>query len=286
MLSHKMKTFPKYILILLSTFAGIAQSCNEAPKKNIPVERVNLEEVAPIVNNQQSVTVSGELDWKVVDEFYEAIDSNDTEKVKEMLATKIPANYQFKGKVTPLHALILFGGDNLELAKLLVKSGFTTSGKENSDVLYACEYKRLKILKYLILETGASKDNGAFNKAGFYQFYEGAKFLLLQGAKQLDGDIRGKLWVYHEAVKKSDYEVLNLLQLNADELNHNDCEGQTALIISIKNNNKAMVEYLLKKGIKKDKPETFDCGDDIYYGEKPIEIAKKNGATQIVELLN
>jgi len=58
-----------------------------------------------------------------------------------------------------------------------------------------------------------------------------------------------------------------------------------ALIIAIKNNNIEMVQYLIQKGVDKNKPETFDCGDDISYGKLPIEIAKDNNFEEIVEIL-
>ena len=46
-----------------------------------------------------------------------------------------------------------------------------------------------------------------------------------------------------------------------------------------------MVKYLLKKGVDKNKPETFDAGDDISYGKKPVQIAVKMKFTEIAKLL-
>ncbi|WP_370630314.1 ankyrin repeat domain-containing protein [Pedobacter sp. D749] len=83
----------------------------------------------------------------------------------------------------------------------------------------------------------------------------------------------------------SDYKILNALRLTKDDLDFNECNGETALIIAINNNNIAMVQYLIKIDVDKNKPETFDCGDDIYYGKLPIEIAKANNFEEIVEVL-
>lgn len=46
-----------------------------------------------------------------------------------------------------------------------------------------------------------------------------------------------------------------------------------------------MVQYLIKIDVDKNKTETFDCGDVIYYGKLPIEIAKANNLEEIVEVL-
>lgn len=46
-----------------------------------------------------------------------------------------------------------------------------------------------------------------------------------------------------------------------------------------------MVQFLLSKNVDKNKPETFDCGDDISYGKTPLQIAKEKGFSEIVTLL-
>ena len=270
------------IFSLIISF-GLA-SCENAVKKNQEIERVIFDDAQPVVNQISEVN-NAEPTWQIVDEFYDAIFANDTEKVQSMLETTFPANFQPKNKITPLQAVI-WTADNVSLMKFMIDAGVNFNHKKENLVLDACEYKRLEILKYLVEKEIAYKDNGSFNKAGFYQFYDGAKYLLLKGADQNVGDIRGKLWVFHEAVRQSDYDVLNMLELTKDDLAFNECDGESALIIAIKANNLELVKYLLKKGADKNKPETFDCGDDIYYGKLPIEFAKENNFEEIVKLLN
>ena len=221
---------------------------------------------------------------KIVDEFYEAIFSNDNTKAREMLETKFPANYEPKNKISPLQAVISTS-DNLYLAKLLVEKGANINGKKEPVTVSCAEYGRLGILKYLVGLKVDIESNEAFNNAGFHQHYECAKFLLVNGANQEKGDIRGKLWVVEQAVIKSDYEVLNLVHLTLAELNSNNCEGETSLIIAVKQNNREMVSYLLKRGADKNKRETFDCGDDIHYGKTPLKIAVENDYEAIVKLI-
>ena len=269
------------IFSLIISF-GLA-SCENAVKKNQEIERVIFDDAQPVVNQISEVNNS-EPTWQIVDEFYDAIFANDTEKVQRMLGTTFPANFQPKNKITPLQAVI-WTADNVSLMKFMIDAGVNFNHKKETLVLDACEYKRLEILKYLVEKEIAYKDNGSFNKAGFYQFYDGAKYLLLKGADQNLGDIRGKLWVFHEAVRQSDYDVLNMLELTKDDLAFNECDGESALIIAIKANNLELVKYLLKKGADKNKPETFDCGDDIYYGKLPVEIARANKFEEIVNLL-
>ena len=270
-------------LLVLIFIAFTFASCVEKVKENQKIDRVSLNDVQPVTNEVSELNTS-EPTWQIVDEYYEAIFANDTEKVKKMLGTSVPANFQPKNKISPLQAVI-WTADNISLVRLMIDGGVNFNDKKENLVLIACEYKRLEILKFLIEKGIAYKDNGSFSTAGFYQFYDGAKYLLSKGANQDAGDIRGNLWFYHEAVRKSDYEALNALVLIKDNLDYNDCEGQTALIIAIKNNNLDMVKYLIKRGADKNKPETFDCGDDISYGKLPIQIAKENNFREIVELL-
>ena len=267
-------------LLLVFSFT----SCIDKVEENQKIDRIQLDDVQPPALNQTSEWNHSEPTWQIVNEFYDAISDNNTEKVAEMLETTFPANFQPKNKISPVEAVIRTS-DNLSLLKLLVNKGATINDKEENLVLAAAEHKRLEILKYLIEKGCAYKDNGSFNTAGFYQFYEGAKYVLLKGADQNSGDIRGKLWVFYEAVRKSDYEVLNALTLSKNEMSSNKCDGTSALIIAIKENNLSMVKYLLKKGADKNKPETFDCGDDLSYGKLPIEIAKANKFDAIVETL-
>lgn len=222
---------------------------------------------------------------EVVDEFYDAIFANNTQKALKMIGTKFPANYEPKNKIAPIQAAIW--QNNLVIVKALIEGGAVIN-KPKSDESYvetAAEKGTLEILKYLIQKGGNISNSDAFNTAGFGNFYDCAKFLLLKGANQEKGDIRGKFHVFEQAVRKSDYEVLNALKFNKGDIDYHNYEGETALIIAVKKNNPEMVKYLLKKGADKNKPETFDAGDDISYGKKPIQIATKMKLTEIVKLL-
>jgi len=42
----------------------------------------------------------------------------------------------------------------------------------------------------------------------------------------------------------------------------------------------------IEKCADKDEKETFDCGDDIYYGKTPLKIAMENDYKDIVQLIN
>ena len=222
----------------------------------------------------------------VVDEFYDAVFANRTQKALKMIGAKFPANYEPKNKIAPLQAAIW--QNNLAVVKALVESGAVIN-KPKSDESYvetAADKGTLEILKYLIQKGGNITNSDAFNTAGFGNFYDCAKLLLLKGANQEKGDIRGKFHVFEEAVRRSDYEVLNALKFNKGDIDYHNYDGETALIIAVKKNNLEMVKYLLKKGADKNKPETFDAGDDISHGEKPIQIATKMKFTEIVRLLN
>ena len=258
-------------------------SCDNEYKKTTASTPVKDSSIVTL-KNQASIAKISEPDRQVIDDFYEAISANNTQKVKKMLTTSFPASFLPKNKITPLQAVI-WAGDNLELAKALIEGGANPKHNDNIAILTAAEYKRYEILKYLVKKGSDIKHTGAFNQAGFYQFYDGAKYLLLHGANQTEGDTRGKLWIFHQAVRLSDYEVLNALQMSKDDWNYHDYKGQTALIIAVKNNDVELVKFLIGKGVDKKKPETFDSGDDISFGQSPLQIAKENQASEIITLL-
>ena len=284
-------------IIFLFVFAFMIQSC-ESKKQNANLETEVKKDTTDLNQGdyeseglEESIEAAFVIPIpsdEIIDEFYTAIFEKNNEKVLEMLETTYPAGYEPKNKISPIQALI-WAGDNVLMVKAFQEGGAKINDDKNPMILVAAEYKRPKTLAYLIekgcLIEKSGKESGAFNKAGFYAFYEGAKMLLLKGANQEIGDIRGKLWVFHQAVHKSDYEVLDALKLSKDDLDYNDYNGETALIIAVKSNNLKMVKYLLKKGVDKNKLETFDGGDDIFYGKLPIEIAKENNFQEIVEVL-
>ena len=222
-------------------------------------------------------------DWSQIDAFYEAIFSGDTGSVNQLLANKIiPPNFKPKNKIDPLEASIR--SKDPAVYFVLLANGFTPGENKDELLLQAAEYGRLSILEDL-LDKGASLETGAFNKAGFHAHYDCGKYLLMQGANQEIGDIRGKYWMFFEAVKRSDYDVLDRLQMNQADWDYNDCNGQTAIILSIKKQDATLLRYLLEKGANRDKPETFDCGDEIYLGKTPMAIAKQLKNQEMINLL-
>lgn len=215
---------------------------------------------------------------RIIEKFYDAIFSNNTDLVLKMIGTEFPGNFEPKSKVTPLRAAIW--QNNIQIVKKLIENNANINNKEESAIEEASEYGTYEILEYLISKKG-DLNNGAFNDA---KNYKCAKLLLVNGANQSIGDIRGKLRFFLEAVELNDIESIKLLKLNKDELNHNNCNGETALIIAIKKNYIELVNFLIKKGVNLEKPETFDCGDEIYEGEKPLIIAKKMNRFEIINI--
>ncbi|MGJ1204311.1 ankyrin repeat domain-containing protein [Sphingobacterium lactis] len=222
-------------------------------------------------------------DWRHIEAFYRSIFAGDTVSVNTMMEWKfIPPNFKPKNHIAPLEASIR--SKDQAVYFVLLANGFTPGENKDELLLQAAEYGRLSILEDL-LDKSASLETGAFNKAGFHAHYDCGKYLLMQGANQEIGDIRGKYWMFFEAVKRSDYDVLDRLQMNQADWDYNDCNGQTAIILSIKKQDATLLRYLLEKGANRDKPETFDCGDEIYLGKTPMAIAKQLKNQEMINLL-
>lgn len=221
---------------------------------------------------------------ETISKFYDAIFSNNETLVMEMLESKeFPGNSEPANKIAPLQAAIWQNNFNIAIA--LIEHGADVNSSSYSPVLVAAEYGACEILAYLVEHGASFRDNGSFRASGFYQHYECARFLLGQGANQGIGDFAGKLWVLQEAVLRADYDVLEMLVLNREELNAMNCTGENALILAVKQRDVQLVKYLLKRGADKNMPETFDCGDDISVGLTPVEIAKKNKDIKMLEIL-
>lgn len=220
----------------------------------------------------------------IIKAFYQAIEEHDDAKVMQLLTTVFPPDFKSPYVITPIQRIIA-ESDHVEAIKYLIENGADVEVKDSSLIELAVAYKRLETVKYLIASGVNLTDNEAFNSAGRDHFYEGAKLLLLHGANQGKGDLSGKYNFFLQAVALSDYEALDKLTDDGDLWNANNCKGETALILAIKQNKLAMVQYLLKKGSDKEKPETFDCSDHLYIGKKPLQIAKELQLDKIVEAL-
>lgn len=234
------------------------------------------------------MSLSGICCWsqteEAVSKFYDAVFSNNEALAIEMLESKeFPGNSEPTGKIAPLQAAIW--QNNFNIAIGLIERGANLNSPSYSPVLTAAEYGACEILAYLVEHGASFREIGSFRTAGFYQHYGCARFLLEQGANQEIGDLSGKLWVLHEAVLRADYGVLDLLVLSPEEINTMNCEGENALILAVKQRDVRLAKYLLKRGADKNMPETFDCGDDSWFGLTPAQIAKKNKDTKMLDAL-
>lgn len=134
----------KKLFILLWITLLVFQSCNNKTEKSnqILTEIADKHELKPtqIIKNTKKIPIPTD---EIVDEFYQAIFRNDSKKVRKMLQTTFPANYEPKNKIPPLQALI-WTSDNLYLIKLLVENGADINTKGIFLVVVASEYCRVR----------------------------------------------------------------------------------------------------------------------------------------------
>lgn len=223
---------------------------------------------------------------EIINQFYDAVFADHTAEALKLISSgKFPATAEPKTKILPLQAAIW--QNNLLLVRTLIEGGAKINPKDLSLVQVAAEKGFLSIVQYLV-EKGAGVNPlpyGTFSAAASSPNYDCTKYLLLHGANPKLGEVSNRLNYFLKAVKKQDYQVIDLLKLSKAELDYNNCEGQTALIIAVKAKDSKMVQYLLKKGVSKSKRETFDCGDVEYFGSTPLQLAKKLKNQAIVNLL-
>jgi cell division protein FtsI/penicillin-binding protein 2 len=124
-----MKTFLKKLIPFFAvTLAFVFQSCENKSK---------VQERKQTQKKVETVKISIPTD-EITDEFYDAIFENNNQKVKQILETTFPANYEPKNKIPPLQAVI-WAADNLYLAKLFVEGGAKINNEENPAVVVASE---------------------------------------------------------------------------------------------------------------------------------------------------
>lgn len=261
------------ILFLLTALYTLLLSCNATHQDNT-LQTDTTDDVKEV-----TIGITKIPSKETVEKFYDAINNNDTEKSLVMVGTEFPGDYEPTYKIIPLKLAIW--RNNLPLVKKLVEHKANINKVDASAVEEASEYGMYEILEYLIQQKG-SVDNEAFNKAKDYRC---AKLLLEHKANQKKGGVRGKLDFYLQAIEKNDIPSLKLLELNTDELNYNNCDGETALIIAIKKEYVELIAYLIQRGITPTIPETFDCGDDISTGKTPLELAIETKNKQVIEII-
>lgn len=218
---------------------------------------------------------------EIVNQFYDAVRENNFDVAKRLITDKkFPANFEPTDKVTPLQMVIW--QNNLELVKTLVENGANINSKVKSAVEEAAGKGFLEILTFLVENGG---DKNYFSTAASNDHYECAKYLLLKGANQNSEEGDAKLRFLLDAIKKADFTSLNALTIDKNLINQNNCDGETPLIATIRKKDAKLVKFILSKGASKTKPETFDCGDDVSYGLKPIQIATKLKNAEVIKLL-
>ena len=266
-----MKIFNRVLFIILIF------SCSGCDTKTDKTESKSDSSITEIKAIQSINTIPKPGD-EIVGEFYDAIFEDNTVLALQMLESTFPADYEPVNKIKPIEAAIW--QNNFVLVKKLVEKGAKINDENFFAVDVASEYGRLEILKYLLANKAIISDQ-AFTKA---KTYECSKFLLENGGNVEAADPRLRFFL--QAVLKNDMSSIKLLKINKQEINYSNCQGETALIIAIKEENNNLVKYLIDLGADINTPETFDCGDEIYIGEKPIEIARKTRNAEIVKLLS
>lgn len=263
------------IILSLTALSYLLLSCNTTDQNNT----LQTYATDSAIENSTHVNIIPIPSKETVETFYDAINSNETEKALAMVGTDFPGDYEPPYKITPLKAAIW--RNNILLVKKLVQHNANIHKAGDLAVEEAAEYGMYEILEYLIQQK-ADLNNEAFSKAKDYRC---AKLLLEHNANQEMGDVRGKLNFYLQAVEKNDLPSLKLLTLHADDINYNNCDGQTALLIAIKKEYVEIIAYLLKSGINPSKPETVDCGDDISTGKTPLELATETKNKEVIQLV-
>ncbi|MCB9492940.1 MAG: ankyrin repeat domain-containing protein [Epsilonproteobacteria bacterium] len=184
---------------------------------------------------------------------YAAVSQRNIEIVKVLLGSKgIDVNRQDLSGAAPLHRALL--ENNIEIAQELLKAEGIDVNKPN--------------------KPGDTPLHMAVSERNV----KGVQ--VLRGAKGIEVNKPNKFGVtpLHLAVNREDEEVVQaLLNFEGIAVNERDMSGATALLDAVKRGNFAIVNALFAKGA--------DVSLKDKQGKSAIDVARENGFTEIVELL-
>jgi len=187
---------------------------------------------------------------KINEEFGNAIDNNNTGKIKKIINQNIDLNEVIKHGEHPLHHAIR--DDEKEIARLFIELGSDINASNNymnSLLHYCCVFEQEEIAK-LLIDRGA--DINALN--------EDDHSILVFAV----------IWNCLDIVK-------NLINKSIDINRTNDEIMDTPLHCAARGKNTETVKLLLANGADKSAKN--------YYGDTPLDIAIEEGASQIAEIL-
>lgn len=188
---------------------------------------------------------------------------------------------------TPLHAALSHGQRGLRVAQMLLAAGADVNAKaqDGSSVLHIvaqCSdlFGLLNILSKLALDVDSNDEYGQTPLliAIYMENWKAAELLLEIGAS-IEADKRGGYTPLLGAVKGGNEDILQQLLDRGANVNDADEDGYSALHLAVVERNPNIIRRLLDAGARIN-------AVDILRHETPLQIAIRNGYSEIVQILH
>lgn len=278
--------------LLLEKGASLEQSLKEHPVRDI-ISRIRNNYNCRYVHNCSFIEYLANIDnitkYVTINDVNAVINNNgfkiSIETKKNFLQKLQNDNFDFSALIGENNSTMLFFASNIETLKLLVNLGLNVNYKNNlGDSFFTNAIKNKAsedfLLKAAQINTLVLSEPGSNKEIPLFMSLTNnmeSLFSYIFNATNPDANITdssGKSLLHYSF---KDIEKVSFLLENGTDINLIDNQGQTALFLAVKNNEKSATFYLLENGACKSIINT--------QGRTPLSYAIENNNAEIIELL-
>lgn len=262
--------YKKIIIAIIFIFAIVSCKENSNIKQNSEISK----------NNIQNEKIMKAIENNDIQELNSILEQGNV-NINDIIEAEVDSDMELQVSMTPLMYASYLG--NYEMARYLVEEKKVDVNIQNeygwTALIYASDEGRLEIVEYLV-ENGASIDAETLTITRDLEIF---KYLLKQGNVNINSvGYLGMTALSLASIEESNLEMFEYLLENGADVNVQNDDGSTALMIASLYGNLEMVKYLLEKGANINAQDNDNSTALIYASKwnnlEEVEYLVKNGA--------